>query len=115
MYKRDIKLLLEDMHDACQKIIKYTEGLLYTDFLEDEKTVDAVVRNFEIVGEAAARIPKEFKIEHPDIQWNRIAGFRNRIIHEYFGIDYEMLWKIKEQNVPELLGRLLAKLNDIGF
>ena len=63
----------------------------FNDFINDDKTIDAVVRNFEIIGEAANRIPEDFKSNHPEIEWRRMIGFRNRIIHEYFGIDYNMV------------------------
>ena len=74
----------------------------FDDFMQDDKTIDAVVRNFEIIGEASNRVPDDFKTEHPEIEWRRIIGFRNCIIHEYFGIDYEKLWRIKTDNIPPL-------------
>ena len=88
MSKRDLLLLIEDMLDAVNKILKYTSGLNYEQFIHDEKTIDATVRNFEIIGEAANRIPEDYKLQHPEIEWRQIIGLRNRIIHEYFGIDY---------------------------
>lgn len=102
MSKREIQLLLEDILEASQKIILYTSGMSFDDFIADDKTIDAVVRNFEIIGEAANRIPDDFKSDHPEIEWRRMTGLRNRIIHEYFGVDYTTVWKIKEENVPEL-------------
>ena len=102
MSEREIKNLLEDIYDAVLKIISYTKGMSYDEFIADNKTVDAVVRNFEIIGEASNRIPDDFKTEHTEIEWRRIIGFRNRIIHEYFGIDYENLWRIKNENIPSL-------------
>ncbi len=66
--------------------------------MNDTKTVDAVVRNFKVIGEAANRIPDDFKTEHPQIEWRRIIAFHNRIIHEYFGIDYENLRRIRKLN-----------------
>ncbi len=86
----------------------------FGDFMQDEKTIDAV-RNFEIIGEASKRIPDDFKTEHPEIEWRRIIGFRNRIIHEYFGIDYENLWRIKNENIPilsEFMEQILDNLNN---
>jgi uncharacterized protein with HEPN domain len=103
MSKREIKNLLEDILDAAQKILTYTGSMSFDDFMGDDKTIDAVVRNFEIIGEAASRIPADFKSDHPEIEWRRITAFRNRIIHEYFGIDYRQVWKIKEENIPELI------------
>lgn len=103
MSDRETLLLLEDMRDAAQKILSYTEGMDFDVFINDDKTIDAVVRNFEIIGEAANRVPGEFKSGHPEIEWRRMTGLRNRIIHEYFGINYEIVWKIKEENIPELI------------
>ncbi len=74
----------------------------FDDFISDDKTIDAVVRNFEIIGEAANRVPDNFKSDHPEIEWRRMTGLRNRIIHEYFGINYVTVWEIKEENIPEL-------------
>jgi uncharacterized protein with HEPN domain len=86
MSKRDIKLLLEDMLESAYKIKRYTSGLSFENFLEDEKTIDAVVRNFEIIGEAANRIDPDFRTKYLEVDWNRIRGFRNRIVHDYSGI-----------------------------
>lgn len=103
MSNREIQLLLEDILEAAKKILSYTRGMSFEGFIKDDKTIDAVVRNFEIIGEAANRVPGDFKTDHPEIEWHRIIGFRNRIIHEYFGINYSMVWKIKEENIPELI------------
>jgi uncharacterized protein with HEPN domain len=103
MSKRDIVLLLEDMFQSALKIKRYTRGYDYEQFLSDEKTVDAVVRNFEIIGEAANRIDDDFKIQNPEIEWKRIRGFRNRIVHEYFGIDHEIVWEIIVSYLDELV------------
>lgn len=113
MSEREIKNLLEDIYDAIKKIISYTKGMSYEDFIRDDKTVDAVVRNFEIIGEASNRIPDDYKTEHPEIEWRRIVGFRNRIIHEYFGIDYENLRRIKNENIPTLSEFMEQILEDI--
>ena len=73
--------------------------------------IDAVARNFEIIGEAANRIHPDFKNKNPQIEWIRITGFRNRIIHEYFGIDYEIMWTIIEENIIELIDKLKQLLD----
>ena len=91
MSKREPKLLIEDIIDSGNKILLYTAGLSFDDFTADSKTIDAVVRNFEIIGEAANRLPDEFKDQHTQIDWQRIRGFRNRIVHDYFGIDYSIV------------------------
>ena len=106
MSRRDTHLLIEDIIEAASKILQYTKDFSYDDFIADPKTVDAVARNFEVIGEAASRLPEEFKSEHPEINWTRITGLRNRIIHEYFGIDYSLVWKIKIDYIPKLISAL---------
>lgn len=111
MSKRTPILLLEDMLDAANKILEYTKGLSYEDFYNDNKSVDAVCRNFEIIGEAANLLPDEVRDNYDKIDWYRIRGFRNRIIHEYFGVDIQILWRIKEKQIPELI-REISKILD---
>jgi uncharacterized protein with HEPN domain len=103
MSKRDHFLLLEDMLDSASKIKNYTSNYTYDDFINDDKTIDAVVRNFEIIGEAANRINPDFRTMNPEIEWKRIRGFRNRIIHDYFGIDYDIVWSIIENDLDDLI------------
>lgn len=91
------------MLEAASKIQLYTKNFTLESFCEDDKTIDAVVRNFEIIGEAANRIHPDYRIQYPQIAWNRIRGFRNRIIHEYFGIDYEIVWNIIVNDLSELV------------
>jgi uncharacterized protein with HEPN domain len=111
MSKRSSDLLLLDMMEAAVKILKYTQGLTFEDFLADDKTIDAVVRNFEIIGEASLRIDEDFRLENPQIEWKKLRGFRNRIVHDYFGIDYEIVWSILTQDVEELVFQLDQLLN----
>lgn len=103
--------MLLDMMEAAVKILKYTQGLTFEDFLADDKTIDAVVRNFEIIGEASLRIDEDFRLENPQIEWKKLRGFRNRIVHDYFGIDYEIVWSILTQDVEELVFQLDQLLN----
>ena len=99
------------MKEAAEKILKYTKGLSFEDFLADDKTIDAVVRNFEIIGEASLRIDEDFRFEHPQIEWKKLRGFRNWIVHDYFGIDYEIVWSILTQDLEELVFQLDQLLN----
>ncbi len=108
MSKREILLLLDDMLQSAQKIKRYTQGLDYDSFLADDKTIDAVVRNFEIIGEAANRIDPDFRDKNPEIEWKRMRGFRNRIVHDYFGIDYEIVWSIIDTYLDEMIDWLEA-------
>ncbi len=111
MSSRDRKLLLEDMLESALKIKRYTLGLDYDSFVADDKTIDAVVRNFEIVGEAANRIDPDYRSMNPEIEWKRLRGFRNRIIHEYFGIDYEIVWSIIENDLDIMIEWLEVYVN----
>lgn len=103
MSKRDDKLLVEDIIESADKINEYTANLEFKQFLEDNKTIDAVIRNFEIIGEASSRLSDEFKSKNQSIDWIRLKGFRNRVVHEYFGIDLSIVWEIKQVFLPELI------------
>ena len=102
MPRRDARLLIEDLSIAIGRIEKYVAGLDCDHFLADEKTVDAVIRNLEIIGEASRQMPEDFKQSHQTIPWHQIAGLRNRIVHDYFGIDQELIWQIVSIEIPIL-------------
>ena len=102
MSPRPIQLLIEDIWESIDKIERYISGFDRKAFLNDEKTVDSVIRNLEIIGEAAKRLPEDFKTRHPEIAWHRIVGLRNRIVHNYFGIDLDIVWEILQRELPEL-------------
>ncbi len=106
MSERSAQLLVDDILESAQKIQRYVAGLSFEEFAIDEKTVDAVARNFEIIGEAANRLSDDFKSRYPHIDWTRIRGLRNRIIHDYFGIDYLIVWNIIETYLPGLMADL---------
>jgi uncharacterized protein with HEPN domain len=103
MSKREPGLLLDDVRAACGKIGRYLAGLDQAGFLADEKTIDAVVRNLEIVGEAVKQLPGKFKERHPHVPWHQIAGLRNRIVHDYAGVDLEIVWDISQKALPAFL------------
>jgi uncharacterized protein with HEPN domain len=106
MSKRTPQLLIDDMLDSCIKILQYTDGMTFEDFTKDSKTIDAVIRNFEIIGEAANRLSDEFKDQQSSIDWHRIRGFRNRIVHDYMGIDYAIVWEIRTNYLDGLIATL---------
>ena len=108
MSNRVPSLLVNDILVSCNKILHYTQGMTLQGFLDDPKTVDAVIRNFEIIGEAANRLPEEFKEAQPQIDWHRIRGFRNRIVHDYMGIDFEIVWDIRTHYLSDLIKLLKA-------
>ena len=100
MPKRDDDLLISDMIDCCLKIVEYTKGMDYNTFLDDNKTTDAVIRNFEVLGEACKYISDEIRVKNPLVEWRKISDFRNVLIHDYFGINYEIMWNIIESELP---------------
>lgn len=107
MSKRTPILLIQDMLEAIAKVRRYTEGLTAETFSTDEKSVDAVVRNLEIIGEAANRLPNDFKLHHIEVAWPKIVGLRNRIVHDYFGLDLQMVWQILQRDLPALNSALV--------
>ena len=102
MSKRDWKLFIEDILECIGKIEKYIEDMEFGDFESDSKTIDAVVRNLEVIGEASRNIPENMKAKYPDVYWKGVVGLRNRIIHEYFGVDVKIVWHIIKEEVPTL-------------
>ena len=113
MSNRPVGALVGDMLDRIDRIARYTRGLDHDAFVEDEKTIDAVVRSFEVIGEAARRLPSEFKTGHSEIPWHQIAGLRNRIVHEYFDVDLGLVWEIVTTELPNLKVSL-TELQDTG-
>ena len=99
---RDYKLYCSDILASISKIQKYTRGFTLEKFRNNTLVSDAVIRNLEIIGESAKKLPDAVKSSHPDIEWKKIAGMRDILIHEYFGVDYEIVWDIVKEKLPEL-------------
>lgn len=108
MFNRDDHILLADIMVAIEKIQRYTAGYDKDRFLADERTIDAVVRNLEIVGEAVRQVSDAFKQDHVKIPWHQMAGMRNRIVHDYFGLDLDIIWHVVANNLPVLKLQLLS-------
>jgi uncharacterized protein with HEPN domain len=111
MSKRPIDLLLNDILESIDKVEQYTRGMSFDTFSNDQKSIDAVVRNLEIIGEAANRLPDDFKERHSNVEWHKVVGLRNRIIHEYFGIDLQIIWQIVHADLLELRQTLSREYN----
>ncbi len=111
MSDRPIKLYLVDIQEAIRKIESYTKGMSLDKFKSDIKTIDAVIRNIEIIGEAAKHIPTEVRLKHIEIPWKEIIGTRSKVIHEYFGVDESILW----QTITEDLSKLKKQIKQIDI
>jgi len=93
---------LKDITDEINRIESFIAGLTYDEFIKDEKTVYAVIRCFEIIGEAVKNIPAQVKERYPLVPWKRMSGMRDKLIHEYFGVDCETLWRTIKKRIPEI-------------
>jgi len=102
MRERSTLELLDDIHEAIRKIIDYTADRDCESFTNDSMCTDAVLRNFEVIGEAAKKIPVNMRNSHPEIPWERMIGLRNIVSHEYFGIDFSIIWQIIESSLSDL-------------
>lgn len=98
--ERTYIMYLEDLLLAMNRIAEYIDTLSFTDFTKDYKTVDAVIRNFEIIGEAAKNLPAKIKAKYSEVPWAEMYLLRNKISHEYFGIDYEIIWDVASNYLP---------------
>lgn len=104
---------LADILDAVEKIERYTDEMNYDQFVEDEKTVDAVLRNFEVIGEAAKNVPADVRQEYDDVPWSEMAGMRDKLIHGYATIELEIVWLTVEKEIPELPAQINAVREDL--
>ena len=103
MSERDLRLYLADILDSGGAILEFIKGLSFEDFCNDRKTYSAVIREFEVVGEAVGKLSDELKQKRPDVEWQDIKDFRNLLIHEYFGVDLEIVWKVVHDDLPDLM------------
>lgn len=109
---RDYKVYLEDIVLAIAKIHRYTSGLSLEAFANDERTLDAVVRNLEVVGEAIKKVPESVRSKHPEVDWKKVGGLRDILIHEYFGIDLDIIWDVVQNKLPALEQQVQAILRE---
>jgi uncharacterized protein with HEPN domain len=108
---RDWQLRIEDMLDAISAIVEFVRDTDFDAFRRDRKTVDAVVRNLEVIGEAARFVPEEVRKRFPAVPWQDIVGMRSILIHQYFGIDFDILWATVQKDLPALASALRTVLD----
>lgn len=113
MSKRELVEFFSDIFESANRIMDYIAGMTYEDFLEDLKTRDAVLRNLEVIGEASKYVDDEHRAEYPEIPWKEMTGMRNKLIHHYFGVNFEIVWTIIKDELPDVRDKLGAILKEI--
>ncbi|PIV70126.1 MAG: hypothetical protein COS08_01870 [Euryarchaeota archaeon CG01_land_8_20_14_3_00_38_12] len=111
--RRDYTLFLEDIVDCIEKIDEFVRDMSFEEFAKDDKTLSAVVRKLEIIGEATKNIPGDIRRKHKEIPWSDMAKIRDKIIHAYFGINYQIIWKVIKEKLPGLKPMLRQILGGI--
>jgi len=99
---RDYRLFLEDILESCTRIERYTRAMSFDQFVKDDKTYDAVLRNLEIIGEAVKNLPEEVRLRYNQIEWRKLAGLRDIVAHEYFGVSDEIVWDVIQTKLSSL-------------
>lgn len=112
MIKRDYQDYIQDILDSINDIKDFIDEMSFKEFMKDKKTINAVVRSIEIIGEAAKKIPDSLRDKYPGIPWKKMSGMRDKMIHEYFGIDIEILWKVAKDDIPSLKSLIRDMLNN---
>ncbi len=109
-HKRDWKLRISDILECIENILAYTDGMTFEQFQAERMTIDAVCRNFEIIGEASRHIPPQITASHPHVPWDKMRAMRNIIAHVYFGVSLRIIWETRTTDLPPLVAPLKAIL-----
>lgn len=112
--KREIGDYIQDIVDAMDKVLKFVKDMSYDEFIQDDKTVFAVVRALEIIGEGVKNIPDDTRENYSEIPWKGMAGMRDKVIHEYFGVNLKLVWKTIKERIPEIKPLFDEILSDLG-
>jgi len=111
---RDYRLYLKDIVEAMEDIENFVEGIELDEFKQDDKTSSAVIRKFEVIGEATKRIPEDIRHKYSQIPWKEMAGMRDKLIHFYFGIDYKLVWQTIKHRIPQIKPVIRQIMEDLG-
>lgn len=109
---REYSDYIQDIHDAIRDIKSFVKELDYNKFEKDQKTINAVIRSLEVIGEASKNISEEIKQKYPNVPWRGLAGMRDKLIHEYFGVDTEIIWKVVSEEIPEIESSMAKLFQD---
>lgn len=112
MPPRNWKIRIDDILKCIGKVQRFTKGYTFDDFQDDDKTIDSVLRNLEIIGEAARHVPAEVRAQHPDIPWTEMLTMRNIVIHEYHGVNLTIIWQTVKEDLPPLVSPLKRILKE---
>ena len=111
--QREPRVFLEDILTAAVKVEKFTIGLSYEDFIDNDLVVDAVIKNILVIGEATKNIPEEIRKMNPQVEWRKMAGMRDMMIHGYFSINYRIVWDVVQNKIPTLKHQVEQLLKEI--
>ncbi|MDK2789515.1 MAG: hypothetical protein PWP15_22 [Methanothermococcus sp.] len=114
MSERNIKAFLYDIIDHMEKAEKFVKGMEFEEFVKHEITIFATIRALEVIGEATKNIPDEIRVKYSDIPWRGMAGMRDKLIHFYFGIDYELVWKVVKNDIPQTRPKIEKILKELS-
>jgi len=111
MSKRSMRLYLQDIKEAVEGILSYTQNITLDELKNDRMRYSAVIREFQIIGEAVGKLDNSIKQQHPHIAWQDIKDFRNLLIHQYFGVDLDIVWTVIQEDLPQLLKTVIVLIN----